>query len=88
MSQPIKVSHIRIQGVNCAIFWADALTPGGRDALLAELVQRARMGRLAVEKAALQYRDGRGIGWFGTRDLVGYLQSVGGVTGWTHEIPA
>lgn len=82
----IKLSHVNIQGTNCAIFLADAAHPGARPALLGSLVEKARQSGLAVEKAALQYGSRRRIEWFGTPDLVRYLRSVGGVTGYTHQI--
>ena len=54
----IQMAHLRDQGINFAIFAADAAnhTDTGRQALLAELVAKARGNRLRVDKAALAYR--------------------------------
>ena len=55
----IQMAHLRDQGINFAIFAADAAnhTDTGRQALLAELVAKARGNRLRVDKAALAYNE-------------------------------
>ena len=88
MASSIRMAHINIQGVNCAVFAADApsRTPQDRHALLGRLVMAARMQRLRVEKAALAYQAGGRMRFFGTRDLANYLASAGGVRRWTHTL--
>lgn len=81
------MAHIRRQGIDFAVFGADApsRTSADRDRLLADLTQRARASGLKVDKSALAYSRGRGIGFYGTPDLVRYL-SNSGLPRWTHQI--
>jgi hypothetical protein len=83
----IKFAHLREGNISFAVFDADARS--GRDAdrseLLAELTARARASSLRIDKAALAYRKGRGVEYFGTPDLVKYL-ATRAVTRWTHRI--
>ncbi len=83
----IQMAHLRDQGINFAIFAADAAnhTDTARQALLAELVAKARGNRLRVDKAALAYQEAGGTRFFGTPDLVKYLASRG-VPRWTHTL--
>ena len=83
----IQMAHLRDQGISFAIFAADAANHSdtGRQALLAELVAKARANRLRVDKAALAYQDAGRIRFFGTPDLVKYLASRG-VPRWTHTL--
>lgn len=83
----IQMAHLRDQGIDFAVFAADA--PSGsrsdRQALLNRLVATARMNRLKVDKAALAFEESGRINFFGTRDLVDYLASRG-VPNWTHAL--
>lgn len=87
--QQIEMAHIRDQGIDFAVFNAEARcgTDSGRASLLVELTQRARTAGLNVDKSALAYRRGAGIEFYGTPDLVRYLQQRG-VPRWTHTLPA
>jgi hypothetical protein len=84
----IKAAHLRHQGINFAVFGADARThtDGSRAQLLAQLIQVAR-GDLGwkVDKAALAFTDGSRVKFYGTPDLVRFLASTG-VPGWTHTV--
>lgn len=79
----IRMAHVRIQGINVAVFEANARddTDAGRARLLAELSDQARREGLRVEKAALAYRDR----FYGTPDLVQYLARAGRPR-WTHTL--
>jgi hypothetical protein len=83
----IEMAHLRDQGINFAVFGADATnhTDTGRQALLAQLVAEARRNRLRVDKAALAFPESGRIRFFGTPDLVKYLASRG-VPRWTHTL--
>lgn len=83
----IEVAHLQDQGINFAVFSADATshTDTGRQALLARLTAAARRNRLRVDKAALAYQESGRIKYFGTPDLVNYLASRG-VPRWTHTL--
>lgn len=79
----IRMAHVRIQGINCAIFEANSTdnTDTGRDEVLAELTAAARRQRLRVDKSALAY----GKRFYGADDLVRYLAN-GGAFHWTHTL--
>jgi hypothetical protein len=83
----IQMAHLRDQGIDFAVFAADAAnhTDAGRQALLAGLVAKARGSRLQVDKAALAYQEAGRTRFFGTPDLVNYLASRG-VPQWTHTL--
>ena len=83
----IPLSHVRIQGLDVAIFHANARsnTQGGRDALLAQLTTSARAEGLRVTKSALAYRAGSGVRFHGTPDLVRYLAGSGAPSP-THQL--
>ena len=83
----IQRAHLRDQGINFAVFAADAAnrTDAGRRALLEELVAKARGNRLRVDKAALAYHEAGRTRFFGTPDLVKHLASRG-VPQWTHAL--
>jgi hypothetical protein len=83
----VRMAHLRDQGINFAIFGADAAnrTDSSRQALLTDLVTKARANRLRVDKAALAYQEAGHIRFFGTPDLVKYLASRG-VPRWTHTL--
>lgn len=79
----IRMAHVRIQGVDCAIFEANSKdnSDAGRDEVLAELTLAARAEGLRVDKAALAF----GRRFYGTADLVRYLAG-GGAYHWTHTL--
>ena len=81
----ISMAHLRVQGINVAIFDADATsrTRDDRRAVLADLTDNARNAGLRVEKAALAFVESGRLTFFGTPDLVDYL-SNGWRPQWTH----
>ena len=83
----IEMAHLQDQRIDFAVFAADAAnhTDTGRQALLTELVAKARGNRLRVDKAALAYQEAGCTRFFGTPDLVKYLASHG-VPRWTHTL--
>ena len=83
----IRLAHLREQGINLAVFQADARVPtdAARSSLLQELTRRGR-ARLKIDKAALQFVECGQLRFFGTPDLVDFLASAGGVHTWTHEL--
>ncbi len=85
----IRVAHLRIQGIDVAIFAArpNVDTPSECAAALQQLTMRARAAGLKVDKAALAYSYGSGVRYYGTPDLVRYLQN-NGVDHWTHTLTA
>jgi hypothetical protein len=85
----IDLAHLRIQGVNVAVFSANSRTntDASRRELLMALTMKARGSGLRVEKAALAYRQGSRNHYFGTPDLVRYLKN-NGVPRWTHTVNA
>lgn len=83
----IKMAHLRTQGINFAVFAADAPSHSNRarDQLLGQLAVEARQSGLRVDKAALAYSQGGRTSFYGTPDLVRYL-STHGVSQWTHTL--
>ena len=83
----IEMAHLRDQGINFAVFAADAANHSdtGRRALLAQLIEKAEGNNLRVDKAALAYQEAGRTRFFGTPDLVKYLASRG-VPRWTHTL--
>lgn len=83
----VDMAHLRARGTNFAVFAVDAAnhSSAGREALLAQLVARARSNRLRIDKAALAYREAGSTKFFGTPDLVKYL-AARGVPRWTHTL--
>lgn len=83
----IKLAHLRHQGIDFAVFDADARvgTDAARREALADLVGAARAHGLKVDKAALAFREGGRTVFWGTPDLVRFL-SRSGVPSWTHTI--
>jgi hypothetical protein len=88
MHNKIPLAHINIQGINCAIFGADARVPTSqaRSKLLAQLVGRARRSGLAVSKRALAFHLGGRPTFFGDDDLVRHLSNNRWALNWTHDI--
>jgi hypothetical protein len=83
----IKFAHLRTQGIDFAVFEADASidTDSARATVLHDLTVAARQTGLKIDKAALAFvRAGR-IRFYGTQDLVNYLANQG-VPTWTHTI--
>ena len=83
----INFAHLRDQGIDFAVFEADARTHMNSDraSVLADLTARARLQGLRVDKSALAYQSGRRVEFYGTPDLVRYL-SGRGVPLWTHSM--
>jgi len=83
----IDVAHLQAQGINFAVFAADASdgTNQGRQKLLGQLMAKARRNNLRVDKAALAFQQSGRTTFFGTPDLVRYLSSRG-VPRWTHTL--
>lgn len=83
----INFAHIREQGIDCIVFDADAAagTDQARSHLLAELVERCRGLGLHIQKAALAFRRGGRVQFFGARDLVRMLANRG-VPRWTNTL--
>ncbi len=83
----INLAHVRIQGINCAIFDANARvgTDSERARVLADLTARARLTGLRVEKSALAFSEAGSLRFYGTRDLVNYLAKQPFVR-WTYTL--
>ena len=83
----IEMAHLRDQGINFAVFAADAndRTNRGRQELLGQLVAKARRNNMRVDKAALAFQESGRTTFFGTPDLVKHLSSRG-VPTWTHTL--
>jgi hypothetical protein len=83
----IEMAHLRDQGIDFAVFNADATnhSDSGRLTLLNQLIVRARRNRLKVDKAVLAFEEFGEVKFFGTPDLVQYLASRG-VPRWTHTL--
>lgn len=83
----INMAHLREQGINFAVFDADAVTHMGNDrsALLTRLTVAARRQNLRVDKSALAFQEGGRNTFYGTPDLVQFL-ARNGVPRWTHTL--
>ncbi len=83
----IDMAHLRDQGIDFAVFAADARTRAAADrqALLSRLVREARRNGLRIDKAALAFAEAGRTAYFGAPDLVRYLASRG-VPRWTHTL--
>jgi hypothetical protein len=81
------MAHLRIQGVDVAVFAADARSHLDRDRaeLLADYTVETRQLGLHVQKSALAFREYGRTKYFGTPDLVRYLAN-NGVSRWTHRL--
>jgi len=84
----IRLAHLRDQGIDFAVFDADAVarTSSARSALLAQLTQVARQSGLRIQKSALAFVENGQVTFYGAPDLVDYLASIGGVSMWTHTV--
>lgn len=83
----VQLSHINIQGIDCAVFDTDARTRSDSDRakLLNELTTIARQAGFRIYKSALAYVNSGHIEFYGTPDLTRYLANQG-VLCWTHTI--
>ena len=83
----IRMAHLRDQGINFAVFEADARTStdAARSRLLADLTSRARAAGYRVDKSALAFTEFGRVQFYGTPDLVRYLAGIG-VPRWTHSL--
>jgi len=83
----IRMAHLRTQGIDFAVFAADAPTrnQSARNRLLADLTAAARRTGLRVDKAALAFSEGGRRTYYGTPDLVRYLSNHG-ISHWTHTL--
>lgn len=88
----VNLAHLRERArsggwINFAVF--DARSSSGTDddnsQLLAQLTARARAASLRVDQAALAFRNGSRVQFFGSPPLVEFL-SRSGLPGWTHHI--
>ena len=83
-TKPIRLSHVNIQNIPCAIFEADAAdgANASRARLLDDFAGRLRIAGYPVAKRALCYYRGRQVNYFGDPDLVRYLASTRGTPPW------
>jgi hypothetical protein len=83
----IRVAHLRAQGIDFAVFDADARSrlDSDRAELLLQLTAAARANGLNVDKSALAFRQGSQTRFYGTPDLVRFLANSG-IPRWTHTI--
>ena len=83
----IRLAHLNLQDINVAIFDAKPAvdSDSARRQLLSDLTSRGRLAGLRIDKSALAYVAGNRNTFFGTPDLVRYLQN-NGVSKWTHTI--
>ena len=83
----IEMAHLRDQGIDFAVFNADATNRSDADrrVLLGRLMGTARRSGLKVDKAALAFEEFGEIRFFGASDLVRYLASRG-VPRWTRRL--
>jgi hypothetical protein len=83
----IEMAHLRTQGIDFAVFNAEAQnrTAEGRSRLLGQLVAAARRNGLKVDKAALAFTESGRVNVFGTPDLIRFL-APSGVPRWTHTL--
>lgn len=83
----IRMAHLRDQGIDFAVFAADAPSrlDSDRDRLLADLTRRAKAAGLQIDKSALTFTQHGRTRYFGTPDLVRYLAGRG-VGRWTHTL--
>lgn len=83
----VKLAHLRTQGIDFAVFEADARTDSdsARANVLRELTVAARAAGLKVDKSALAFVRAGKIQFYGTPDIVNYLANQG-VPSSTHTI--
>lgn len=83
----IKLAHLREQGINFAVFFADApsRTSHDRQVLLGQLTAKAQAAGLRVDKSALVITNAGRTGFYGTPDLVKFLSTCGPISA-NHEM--
>jgi hypothetical protein len=83
----VQLAHLRVQGINFAVFDADARSglDSDRAKLLQQLTVAARGAGLKIDKSALAYSRAGRREYYGTKDLVRYLAN-NGVSHWNHTI--
>ena len=88
----INMAHLRERSttgswIDFAVFDAKSTsgTNSANQALLEQLTASARFAGLKIDQAALAYRQGSQMRFFGSKHLVDYL-SRRGVPRWTHKI--
>jgi hypothetical protein len=83
----IQLAHLRVQGIDFAVFATDARSGSNSDRarLLQQLTIAARNTGLKVDKSALAYKRSGRVEYYGAKDLVQYLASHG-VSHWNHTI--
>jgi len=83
----IRVAHLRTQGIDFAVFDADAVShsDADRQRLLADLIVKTRLSGLKVDKAALAFSQSGQLTFFGTPDLVQFLAN-NGISMFTHTL--
>jgi hypothetical protein len=84
----VSLAHLREQGINFAVFDADAVSHlnSDRSRLLSQLVAATRLAGLRVEKAALAFMQGGRLTFYGTPDLVQLLVNARWAPSWTHTV--
>jgi hypothetical protein len=75
----IKFAHTHTQGIDFAVFGADARTDSDSDraSVLHDLTSAARRSGLKIDKSALIFSRGGRTQFYGTPDLVNYLVNQG-----------
>ena len=88
----INFAHIQERSttggyIDFAVFDADATTRmnSDRDKLLVDLTMEARRQGLKIDKSALAFMENGRVKFYGTPDLVDYLENTG-VSRWTHHL--
>jgi hypothetical protein len=83
----INMAHLRVQGIDFAVFDADARSHMDRDRsrLLDRLTKCARSTGMRIQKSALAYQENGELRFFGTPDLVQFLVANPYIE-WTHRL--
>jgi hypothetical protein len=83
----INFAHLQTQGVDFAVFDADATShrDSDRAALLEQLTGKARSGGLRIMKSALAFQENGQLKFYGDRDLVAFLVN-NPYFQWTHTL--
>lgn len=85
----IKFAHYKTQGIDYAVFNADAVSNLNSDRIeiLNDLTNSARCNGFKIDKSALAFREGGRTKLYGDDDLVKFLSNQG-IPRWTHSIDA
>jgi hypothetical protein len=83
----IQLAHIHAQGIDFAVFSAEAISHSNSDRseILHRLTAAARSTGLRIDKSALAFTDNGKWQFYGTDDLIQYL-AHNGLPQWTHTI--